>query len=92
MKARIIAQSTNKDPVLSRVRELTLNGWKSHASEETLKSFFTRRTELLVEQGCVLWGIRVIVPSAVRPKLLHDLHQHHPGMCCMKALARSYMW
>ena len=80
VKASDIAQSTNKHPVLSRVRELTRNGWPSHAREETLKSFFTKRTELSVEQGCVLWGMRVIVPPALRPKLLHDLHQGHLGM------------
>ncbi len=92
VKASDIAQSTNKDLVLSRVRELTLNGWPSHVRAETLKPFFIRRTELSLEQGCVLWGMRVIVPPALRPKLLHDLHQGHPGMCRMKALARSYLW
>ncbi|XP_030286082.1 uncharacterized protein K02A2.6-like [Sparus aurata] len=92
VKASDIAQGTSKDPVLSHVKELTLNGWPCHAKEETLKPFFMRKTELSVEQGCVLWGMRVIVPPALRPKLLHDLHQGHPGMCRMKALARSYMW
>lgn len=92
VKASDIAQGTSKVPMLSRVRELTLNGWPSHAKEETLKPFFMRKTKLSVEQGCVLWGMRVIVPPALRPKLLHDLHQGHPGMCHMKALARSYMW
>lgn len=92
MKANDIAQSTYKDPVLSRVREFTQSGWPSHVREETLKPFFIRRTELSVEQGCVLWGIRVIVPPALRQKLLQDLHQGHPGMCRMKALARSYLW
>lgn len=92
MKASDIAQSTSKDPVLSRVRELTLNGWPGHAKEETLKPFFMRKTEPSVEQGCVFWGMRVVVPPALRSKLLHDLHQGHPGMCRIKALARSYMW
>lgn len=92
VKANDIAHSTNKDPVFSRVRELTLNCWPSHLREKTLKPFFIRRTELSVEQGCILWGMRVIVPPALRLELLHDLHQGHPGMSHMKALARSYMW
>lgn len=92
VKANDIAHSTNKDPLLSRIRELTLNGWPSHVKEESLKPFFQRKTELSVEQGCVLWGMRVIVPPSLRQKLLYDLHQGHPGMCRMKALARSYMW
>lgn len=36
--------------------------------------------------------MRVIVPHAYRAKLLSDLHTGHPGICRMKALARSYVW
>ena len=37
-------------------------------------------------------GNRVVIPSALRDKVLKDLHQSHPGMSKMKALARSYFW
>lgn len=87
-----IAHSTCKDPVLSKVREFILNGWPHHIDGEALRPFFIRRTELSEEQGCVLWGMRVIVPPAHRTKLLSDLHTGHPGICRMKALARSYVW
>lgn len=36
VQANYIAHSTNKDPVLARAKELTLNGWPSHVTEETL--------------------------------------------------------
>jgi len=87
-----IARSTRKDPLLSKVREITLNGWPDHIEDEALRPFFIRRTELSEEQGCVLWGRRVIVPAAHRAKLLSDLHTGHPGICRMKAFARSYVW
>lgn len=86
------AHSTPKDPVLSKVREFTLNGWLDSVEDETLRPFFVRRTELSEEQGCVLWGMKVIVPHTQRAKLLSDLHTGHPGICRMKALARSYVW
>lgn len=91
VKAKDIGHSTNKDLVLSQVRELTLNGWPSYVKEKTLKQFFTRRTELSVEQGCVLCGMRAIVSPARRLTLHRDLHRGHPRMCRMKALARSSM-
>ncbi|KAI4881016.1 hypothetical protein NFI96_011261 [Prochilodus magdalenae] len=87
-----IAQSTRKDAVLSKVLEFTLRGWPNYAKDENLKPFFIRRLELSSEQGCILWGSRVIIPPAHRNRLLSELHQGHPGICQMKSLARSYMW
>lgn len=49
-----IAHITRKDPVLSRVREFTLNGWLARVDDEALRPFLVRRTELSEEQGCVL--------------------------------------
>ncbi|CAI5661061.1 unnamed protein product [Oreochromis niloticus] len=51
-----------------------------------------RQQELSVQDGCVLWGARVVIPERGRRPLLEQLHQSHPGMSRMKGLARSYMW
>ena len=45
-----------------------------------------------MEGGTVLWGVRVAVPSKLRKQVLDELHQGHPGVVQMKALARSYVW
>lgn len=54
--------------------------------------YFTRHLELSVQDGCVLWGARVIIPPKGYTMLLKLLHQSHPGMSQMKGLARSYVW
>ena len=46
----------------------------------------------MMEEGCLLWGIRVVVPQWLRAKLLDELHKEHPGIVRMKSVARSYMW
>ncbi|KAL4007050.1 solute carrier family 7 (D/L-type amino acid transporter), member 10 [Sarotherodon galilaeus] len=69
-----------------------MNGWPSYMQDESLKPYFTRRHELSAKQGCVLWGQRVIIPPVYQQKVLEDLHHEHPGICHMKALARSYLW
>ena len=56
-----------------------------------LKPFSSRRNEITLYQGCVLWGIRVIVPVKLRTQILNLLHESHPGVVRMKALARSYV-
>lgn len=83
---------TRRDPVLSQVMNLTLKGWPSTCDVEELKPYFNRKIELSVEDGCLLWGARVIVPPQGRSEVLTELHEAHPGVSRMKALARSYVW
>lgn len=90
--ARVVASETTKDKVLSQVKQLTLSGWPLFNKDDELQPYFQRRTELSVEQDCVLWGTRVVIPSSLRPTLLLDLHSEHMGIVRMKAMARQYLW
>lgn len=90
--ARVIASETARDPVLAKVKQLTLTGWPLYMKDEGLEPYFQRRTELSVDQDCVLWGTRVIIPTSLRPNLLLDLHSDHMGIVRMKAMARQYLW
>ena len=83
-----VRQWTDRDPLLSQVREMVLNGWKEVETEEILP--YVRRKEEL----CPRWmsHVGVIVPSAGRSKVLDQLHQCHPGIARMKSLSRSYVW
>ena len=45
-----------------------------------------------MQNECVLLGSRVVVPPAGRTKMLEELHEGRPGICKMKALARSFVW
>ena len=45
-----------------------------------------------MEEGCLLWGYRVVIPQKLREKLLRELHKDHPGVTRMKSVARSCMW
>ena len=40
--------------------------------------------------GCILWGVRVIVPPQGRQHVLNKLHDTHTGCCKMKALGHRY--
>ena len=90
--AKQIALATQHDPVLSRVLHFTRVGWPQHHSQDELQPYWTKRLELTVEEGCLLWGIRVIIPPTLQDKVLEELHTSHPGISRMKAIARSYTW
>ena len=86
-----LAIATRTDPILSKVLQFTMKGWPN-VIDDDLKAFARKKDELTTERGCILWGIRVVVPDKLREKLLKELHRDHPGMCKMKSIARSYMW
>ena len=80
-----IRKWTRNDPVLSRVIRFTLDGWPSQITEadEELKPFFHRRSEITLEQGVLMWGVRVIVPELGRAGVLEELHTGHVGIVKM---------
>lgn len=91
VNVRQLRAATSTDPLLSKVYRYTRGSWPQHIPQ-CLRPFSDRRNELTVEEGCLLWGIRVVVPQRLRAKLLDELHKDHPGVVRMKSVARSYMW
>ena len=57
-----------------------------------LKPFKSREMELGLECGCLMLGSRVVVPTKLQALVLDSLHENHPGITRMKAIARSYIW
>ena len=83
---------TERDPVLSRVKQYVLLGWPTTVSEEELQPYYARKDELSVDAGCLLRGSRLIVPPQGREEVMNVLHDSHPGIVRMKGIARSRIW
>ena len=86
-----VCKATRSDPVLSKVVTYLKSGWPMKPPD-LVKPYFSRRDELSIEEGCILWGVRVIVPKKLQSEVLTMLHEGHVGMVKMKMLARSYVW
>ena len=87
-----VSTVTRNDPLLTRIIHFTLNGWPDRDRPPEWEPFYKRRHELSVEDGCLLWGSRVVIPERIKsaiPKMLHIAHQ---GAAAMKRLARGYLW
>ena len=65
-------------------------GWH-FTNDSDFKPYLRRKDELSVYDGCILWGSRVVVPPPGRVKVT-QLHEGHPGVNRMKALACSFVW
>ena len=92
VSAETIKSWTDKDPVLSRLRNIILTGTNIPHDIQELQPFIRCSSELSVTDGCLLRGSRVIVPSPGHSLVLSQLHETHPGISRMKSLARCYVW
>ncbi|XP_037512230.1 uncharacterized protein K02A2.6-like [Rhipicephalus sanguineus] len=82
-----VSQATSRDPVLSQVVKAVSRG------EELVQQPYSHKAaELSLEQGCLLWGSRVVIPQSLRSRVLQLLHAGHPGVEKTKMVARSHVW
>ncbi|XP_041369851.1 uncharacterized protein K02A2.6-like [Gigantopelta aegis] len=92
LDAKQIKMWTRSDPVLSKVLLYTQKGWPKICTHDELQSYFRRKDEISTQDGCLLWGSRIIVPPQGRERVLKELHTTLPGMTKMKGMARSLIW
>ena len=82
---------TQKDRILSLVYQQTMDDW-SKPDNQDLLPYYNRWNEITIVQGCLMWGIRVIIPWKLSTRVLDVLHSTHLGVSEMKTIARSYVW
>ena len=74
--------------MLSKVLQYTQHGWPPDVASD-LVPFKNRAQELCIEDHCILWGARVVVPVELQQRVLDELHD---TITRMKAVARSHVW
>ena len=67
--SEMIKKKTAVDPLLSRGYRYTLSGWPLVVDPE-LVPFKNKKDELTLEQGCLLWGTRVVIPTSLQKEVL----------------------
>ena len=84
---------TQKDKLLCKIYEHVLTGnWPKYTQHSEPYKFFTKKHELSIEQGCLMWGNRVVIPPKFQGRVLKILHDAHVGIVRMKLLARRYVY
>lgn len=76
---------TNKDVLLSQVHNYVLRGWPTQLDPQ-FNPYHKRKLELSVrDDGCVLWGARVNMPSQGQAMLLKLLRHLLAGILFLVA-------
>uniref|UniRef100_A0AAG5D9A3 RNA-directed DNA polymerase n=1 Tax=Anopheles atroparvus TaxID=41427 RepID=A0AAG5D9A3_ANOAO len=88
-----LIRETQKDPLLQKLIRYIREGWPNNTTyTRDLSRFFARKDALSIVEGCILFGERVVIPQVLQRQCLQQIHQGHPGIQRMKALARSYIY
>lgn len=86
-----VKREINRDTIISELYDFTVNG-RPTSSTDQFSVYATRKEQLSVCQGCLMWGSHVILPPTLRAQILDSLHDGHLGVVKMKSLGRSYVW
>lgn len=70
-----VRKEMQRDPVLSQVLDIVLQGTCDFPSGNDFKPYRYRSKELTVHRNCLLWGDRVIVPTSLLSEILKELHE-----------------
>uniref|UniRef100_H3A351 Integrase catalytic domain-containing protein n=1 Tax=Latimeria chalumnae TaxID=7897 RepID=H3A351_LATCH len=60
--------------------------------EEELCPYYSRWEELSVQNGCILWGARIMIPVQGSGRVVDMIHEAHPGIVRMKSFTRYVWW
>lgn len=89
-----IVKFSEKDVVICKIINFIREGhWpKILKSDTSLLPYFHIKNSLEVQENCLFYADRLVIPSILRDQFLHLLHDTHVGIVRMKLLARSFIW
>ena len=93
-KQQTLRDETRNCPMLSALSEVIFQGWpeKMRDLPRELRSFWSYRDELGIEDGVIFKGKQVLIPECMRPDILRQLHQGHQGIEKTRMLARESVY
>ena len=88
-----MAAAICRDPLFLRVAYVVLSGcWLELPSMSEYAPYVSRPSDLPLAQGCVMWGMKVVISAPLHQRCLNELHEDHLGVVKTKTLAQSLLW
>ena len=90
-----VKSSAAQDPTMNLLKNTIFNGWPPYRKQcpQELWEFWNFRCDLTLEDGLVLKGNRIVIPSSMRDQILQAIHLGHQGenKCILRA-RESVFW
>ena len=89
-----LKDSTQRDLILATVYQLTQQGWPHQRRHVPClaRRYWDFRDELSTDDGLLLKGLRVIIPSELQEEYLSHLHEGHLSVNKVQENARQHMY
>ena len=87
-----IKNHTDSDKDMTELKHYIKFGSPNKISNPILSPLTNKIGDMTIFQGCILYNNKVFVPSSLRNSVLNIIHDNHPGIVAMKAIARSLVW
>ena len=84
-----LTQSTLEDSELQLLKSAINKNWNVPNSH-LLNKYRQWKDQLSITDNLIVMGHRILIPSTLRNKILHQAHVGHPGLNKMKETMRTY--
>ncbi|XP_064647478.1 uncharacterized protein K02A2.6-like [Lineus longissimus] len=86
-----IKTATAQDPILPELMDMISKGWPNDKDTvpDALSTYYHCRDELAIQEGLLLRGNRVVIPTSMRAELKDQLHAGHLGINSCLCRARE---
>ena len=87
----LIKSAMQQDTETMKLKDIIYKGWPSQRKEcpQELLEFWNFRCDLVLEDGLILKGDRILIPSSLRKQVLDTIHLGHQGETKCILLARE---
>ena len=92
---KTVQEATMQDQDLNKLKEVVFKGWPAYRKQcpQELWDYWTFRCDLVIKDGLILKGDRIIIPEILRGQILDALHTRYQGETKCLLLAReSVFW
>ena len=91
---QVIKSATNEDMTMNILRNTIYKGWPEYRKQcpSELWDYWNYRCDLVIENGLILKGHRIVIPEALRNDVKHAIHTGHQGETKCLLLAREYVF
>ncbi len=88
-----IREQQYADETSYQLKQFCRKGWPpKHKLKGDIKKFWAVSSELSVEEGLLLRGSRLVIPTSMQAEILRKLHLGHLGIIKGRERARSAVW
>ena len=87
-------KETKTDPELQAVLTMVTKGWPDTKQQVPVdaRSYWTFRDEVATADGLLFQGTRLVVPKALKPEMLRQIHKSHLGIVKCRQRAREVLF